>query len=188
MNPALQLLLERSSCPRLQAPAPDPAQLELMFRAAVRAPDHGHLRPWRFLVVQGDGLHALGELYAKALLSSSPDATQEQLKRVRSMPLRAPMIVVLVACLQEHPKVPEYEQLIAAGCAGHGMLLAAQAQGMGAFWRSGEMCEHSHVHKGLGLQDNERIIGYIYLGTPCPESRQHAGPDPAGFVSSWPPA
>lgn len=186
MNQALQLLLERTSCPRLQQPAPDAAQLELMFRAAMRAPDHAQLRPWRFLVIEGQGLQALGDLYATALLHSTPDASAEQLKRARSMPLRAPMVVVLITRLQSHPKVPEYEQLIAAGCAGHSILLAAQAMGLGAFWRSGEFCEHDRVAAGLGLQADERLIGFIYLGTPAQPVKAGAGLEPADFVSRWP--
>ncbi|MFB1011567.1 MAG: nitroreductase [Thiopseudomonas sp.] len=186
MTEALSLLLERTSCPRLQQPAPDAAQLDLMFRAALRAPDHAQLHPWRFLVIEGQGLQALGELYASALLHGTPDATAEQLKRARSMPLRAPMIVVLIARLQSHPKVPEYEQLIAAGCAGHGILLAAQAMGLGAFWRSGEFCEHDQVAAGLGLQAGERLIGFMYLGTPCQPVKAGTGLEPANFVTRWP--
>ncbi len=186
MNDALQLLLERTSNPRLQEPAPTSEQLDMLFRAAVRAPDHAQLRPWRFLVVEGQGLVELGELYATAVQYCTPASTEEQLKRARNMPLRAPMIVVLIACLQEHPKVPEFEQIIAAGCAGHGILLAAQAIGLGAFWRSGELCENSIVAKGLGLKDTEKLIGFMYLGTPTQQAKAGVGPDPQQFVSHWP--
>lgn len=188
MSEALQLLLERTSCPRLQQPAPNRQQLDLIFRAAMRAPDHGQVRPWRFLVIEGQGLVELGELYATALLEENPAASAEQLKRSRNMPLRAPMIIVLIACLQEHPKVPEFEQVIAAGCAGHGILLAAQAMGLGAFWRSGDFCQNSAVARGLGLQVHEKLIGFMYLGTPCQPARSSAAPAHESFVSNWPPA
>lgn len=186
MNQALELLLQRTSNPRLQQPAPTPEQLDLLFRAALRAPDHAQIRPWRFLVVEGQGLTALGELYASALQHCEPPPSAEQLKRARSMPLRAPMIVVLIACLQEHPKVPEFEQIIAAGCAAHGILLAAQALELGAFWRSGEFCENTVVAKGLGLQEHEKLIGFMYLGTPSQPAKAGAGLDPQQFVSQWP--
>ncbi len=186
MNQALQLLIDRTSNPRLTEPAPSQQQLEIMFKAAVRAPDHGQLRPWRFLVIEGQGLEALGQLYASAMLDANPAATTEQLKRSRCMPLRAPMIVALVACLQNHPKVPEFEQIISAGCAGHAILLAAQALGLGAFWRSGDFCQNDVVARGLGLQDNEKLIGFMYLGTPCQPAKPGPRPDPAGFVSYWP--
>lgn len=187
MNQALQLLLERTSSPRLQQPAPSAEQLELLFRAALCAPDHGQIRPWRFLVVEGQGLVELGELYASALLQNNPAASTEQLRRAQAMPLRAPMIIVLIACLQEHPKVPEFEQIIAAGCAGHGILLAAQAMGLGAFWRSGEFCNNAVVANGLGLQENEKLIGFMYLGTPSQPAKPASRPAPAAFVGHWPP-
>jgi len=183
---ALELLLKRTSMSRLQSPAPSAEQLDIMFRVAVRAPDHGQIRPWRFLTIEGQGRDALGELYAQALLEKNPQANAEQLKRVRAMPLRAPMLIVIIACKQEHPKVPEYEQVIAAGCAAHGLLLAAQAQGLGAFWRSGEMTDNSYVNQQLGLQDNEQIIGYMYVGTPSSECKIGAQLEPAGYVASWP--
>ncbi len=186
MKQALQLLLERTSNPRLTTPAPTPEQQELLFKAALRAPDHGQIRPWRFLVIEGQGLTELGELYAKALLEDNPDTSSEQLKRARNMPMRAPMIIVLIACLQEHPKVPEFEQIIAAGCAGHGILLAAQAMGLGAFWRSGDFCSNSVVARGLGLENNEKLIGFIYLGTPEQAAKAGPGLEPQRFVSHWP--
>lgn len=183
---ALELLLQRCSVSRLQAPGPTAEQLQLMFQAALRAPDHGQIRPWRFLTVEGAGLNALGELYAKALEQSEQPASPEQLKRVRGMPLRAPMVIVIIACLQEHPKVPHYEQVIAAGCAGHGLLLAAQALGLGAFWRSGEMAENPSVQHGLGLAANEQIIGYLYVGTPSQAARAGKALHVTDFVQAWP--
>lgn len=183
---ALELLLGRTSVSRLCAPAPTDEQLDTMYRAALRAPDHGQIRPWRFLTVAGDGRKALGEIYAEALLQQNPAANDEQLKRMRSMPLRAPMLLVVIACVQQHPKVPEYEQLIAAGCAAHGLLLAAQAQGLGAFWRSGEMADNDHVASRLGLDASERVIGYVYVGTPAGQVKSATGLQPQDYVRNWP--
>ncbi|WP_179358960.1 nitroreductase family protein, partial [Pseudomonas aeruginosa] len=114
---ALDALLTRVSHARLSDPAPSPEQLDRLFRVALRAPDHGQLRPWRFILVEGEGRRALGDLYARALASRQPDAAEEALAKARNMPLRAPLLVVAVACLQDHPKVPYGEQLLAAGCA-----------------------------------------------------------------------
>lgn len=183
---ALELLLGRTSVSRLCEPAPTEQQLEIMYRAALRAPDHGQIRPWRFLTIAGEGRKELGEIYAGALLQQNPAASDEQLKRMRSMPLRAPMLLVVIACVQQHPKVPEYEQLIAAGCAAHGLLLAAQAQGLGAFWRSGEMADNTHVASQLGLTANERVIGYVYVGTPAAPVKTAAGLLPHDYVRNWP--
>lgn len=183
---ALDLLLNRVSVPRLGDPAPAADQLDLMFRAALRAPDHGQLRPWRFLTIAGEARQALGELFADAVRQRDPAAAEAQAK-ARNMPLRAPLLVAIIARLQAHPKVPESEQLLAAGCAAHGLLLAAQALGFGGIWRSGELAFDPHVATGLGLAADERLLGFIYLGTP--EGRLRSAPqlDPLDFVSPWPP-
>lgn len=183
---ALDALLNRVSVPRVSAPAPDAAQRELLFRAALRAPDHGQIRPWRFLTIEGEGLPALGELLVSALLAEQPEAKPEALAKARAMPLRAPLLVAVIARLQAHPKVPEQEQLLAAGCAAHGLLLAAHAQGIGAVWRTGELSHSRVVAAGLGLDDAEQIIALLYLGTPVGEPRTPSQLDPQDFVSAWP--
>lgn len=182
---ALDALLNRVSVPRLVDPAPDAAQRELLFRAALRAPDHGQLRPWRFLTVEGDARTRMGELFAEALRVADAEVADEALTKARGMPLRAPLLVVVIARTQAHPKVPELEQVIAAGCAAHGILLAAHAQGIGAVWRTGDMAYNAHVAKGLGLAAGEQIIAYLYLGTPERELRRAPELAVDDFVSAW---
>lgn len=182
---ALDVLLNRVSVPRLLDPAPDAAQREALFAAALRAPDHGQLRPWRFLTVEGAAREQMGELLAEAVQLQGGEVTQAALDKARAMPLRAPLVVVVVARLQEHFKVPKSEQLLAAGCAAHGILLAAYAQGIGAVWRTGELSYSAHVAKGLGLGEGEEIIAFLYLGTPQNEPRVAPQVDTAEFVSAW---
>lgn len=182
---ALDALLNRVSAPRLIAPAPDAAQRELLFRAALRAPDHGQLRPWRFLTVEGDAREQLGELLAQALPA---DASPEALSKARAMPLRAPLLVVVIARVQAHAKVPAQEQVIAAGCAAHGILLAAHAQGLGAVWRTGELAYNAQVAAGLGLAADEQVIAFLYLGTPERELRAVPQVQVGDFVRAWPAA
>lgn len=181
---ALDALLNRVSVPRLTDPAPNAAQREALFQAALRAPDHGQLRPWRFLTIEGQGREKLGELFAEAVQSRG-DASQAALDKARAMPLRAPLLIVVVAKLQEHFKVPKSEQRLAAGCAAHGILIAAHAQGIGAVWRTGDMAFDAHVHQGLGLQANEELIGYLYVGTPVNEPRTAPILATAEFVRAW---
>ncbi|TBU73438.1 NAD(P)H nitroreductase [Pseudomonas daroniae] len=183
---ALDALINRVSVPRLVEPAPTAAQREQLFRAALRAPDHGQLRPWRFLTIEGEARHALGKLYAEALAAKSAEVSEEALAKARNMPLRAPLLVVVIARVQEHPKVPAQEQVLAAGCAAHGILLAAHAQGIGAVWRTGELSHDRHVDAGLGLAANERIVGYLYLGTPERELRTPPQLAVEDYVSAWP--
>ncbi len=182
---ALDALLNRVSAPRLCEPAPDAAQRELLFRAALRAPDHGQLRPWRFLTIEGAAREQLGELLAQALPA---DASPEALSKARAMPLRAPLLVVVIARVQAHAKVPAQEQVIAAGCAAHGILLAAHAQGIGAVWRTGELAYNAQVAAGLGLAADEQIIAFLYLGTPERELRAVPQVQVGDFVRAWPAA
>lgn len=181
---ALDALLNRVSVARLTEPAPNAAQREGLFQAALRAPDHGQLRPWRFLTIEGQARERLGELFAEAVQAKG-DASQAALDKARAMPLRAPLVVVVIACLHAHPKVPESEQRLAAGCAAHGMLIAAHAQGIGAVWRTGDMAFDRHVYAGLGLAANEELIGYLYLGTPATEPRTPPVLHTSDFVQAW---
>lgn len=182
---ALDVLLNRVSVPRLIDPAPDAAQREVMFGAALRAPDHGQLRPYRFITVEGAARERMGDLLVQALQAGGVEVTPQALEKARLGPLRAPLVVIVVACLQEHYKVPKTEQLITAGCAAHGVLLAAYALGVGAVWRSGDLSYSPVVAEGFGLVAGEEVIGFLYLGTPLNPPRVAAKVDVAGYVSEW---
>ncbi|PPC75528.1 nitroreductase [Pokkaliibacter plantistimulans] len=182
---ALSLLQHRVSVAQLTGPAPTSDQLELLWQAALRAPDHGALRPWRFLVVQGEALARLGELFAQVAMDNDPDADPAFLEKCLNMPLRAPMLIVVIACCQQHPKVPEQEQILSAGAAAQNILLAAHAQGLGAIWRTGWVADDEVINQQLGLVRGEVNIGYIYIGTP----KGHLPVSPVlnslDFVTSW---
>lgn len=182
---ALDLLLNRVSVTRLADPAPNAAQMDVILRAALRAPDHGQLRPWRFLTVQGDARERLGALFAEALRLRQPELPDEALAKPRKMPLRAPMVLVVIARVLPHPKIPESEQVLAVACAAHGVLLAAHAQGLGAVWRTGEFAYDPYVAQQLGLADNEQVLGFIYVGTPDGNQRTPPELDPRDFVRPW---
>lgn len=163
---AITLLHERSSMGKLRAPAPSPEQLEAIYRAALRAPDHKELRPWRFIEFSGEGLERLGELFAEAEFHEDPHASDSLLNSARKKPLRAPMVIAVIAKVTpDIPKVPKIEQVISAGCAAHGILLATHALGLGAMWRSGKYAFDPTVRKGLGLDEDDEVVAFIYLGT-----------------------
>ena len=182
---ALEALLGRISSPRLGGAPPSGETLQNMFKAALRAPDHALLRPWRFMVVQGDARARLGELFVAAQREDEPDTSQLQLEKAASKPLRAPMIIVVIARPKPHPKVPEIEQLISAGAAAQNILLAAHAQGVGAMWRTGGMAYHPVVHKGLGLAAHERVVAFLYVGEVEGEKRNITPLPVADYVSEW---
>ena len=181
----LDALQNRVSVARLSDPAPTAAQRTQLFAAALRAPDHAQLSPWRFLTVEGAAREQLGELFARAVSAQAGEIKPEMLEKARKAPLRAPLLVVVIACLQDHPKVPEQEQLLSAGCAAHALLLAAHGLGLGAIWRTGAQAEAPLVLQGLGLSANERIVGFIYLGSVEGERRVPRMLDPQDFVQSW---
>lgn len=183
---ALTLLNSRNSEPKLTKPAPDRDTLHRILTASLRAPDHGRLRPWRYLLIESKAARQrLGELFASALRARNADASDDEIKRNREAPLRAPVVIAVIAKLQDHPKVPKVEQLLSAGCAAYGILLAAQASGFGAIWRTGDNSYDDTVKAGLGLSAEEQIVGYLYLGTPegvpkpLPEVRL------ADFLQTW---
>jgi nitroreductase len=162
----LALMRSRRSRPALTDPAPDRHQLRELLIAAGSTPDHGRLRPWRFVVAEGAALGPLGEAYAAAQAERSPDAAPAELARTRGKPLRAPMIVVVVSTPRPHAVVPVWEQRAAAVCAAHGLLLAAHARGFGAIWRTGWYGDTPKVRAHLGLVEGEEVTAWIYLGTP----------------------
>ncbi len=182
---AITALTQRVSMPRLDFPAPSDDQLQQMFAAALRAPDHMMLRPWRFIVIRDDRREALGELFAKAALDEQPDLSADALDRHRGLPLRAPMLVALVCSVKEHPKVPEIEQTLSTGAAAHGLLTTAYAMGVGAMWRTGGISYSSVVAAGLGLATNEKLAGFVYLGTPSGRAKPVLEQAIADFVSEF---
>lgn len=183
---AIQALTQRASVARLMDPAPDTAARETLFQAALRAADHGNLRPWRFLVVEGTGRDALGELFCTAALADNPDLTESQQDKYRAMPQRAPMLIVVIATVCEHPKVPVIEQLLSAGAAAQNIINAAFALGLGAMWRTGEMAYHPKVLEGLGLTENEQLVGYLYLGQPANPISPPKTAEIDNFYQAWP--
>lgn len=185
MSDILQFLQNRSSGPKLAEPAPSPAEMDAIFRAAMRAPDHAWLRPWRFITIAGERRGDFGQVLERCLLARKPQAEEAALLKARNAPLRAPLLVVVVACLTEHPKVPVEEQRLSAGCAAHGILLAAEACGYAGIWRTGEAALDDCVKAALGLSVNEEITGFVYLGTRDGAAKNRPVLDTVDFVSNW---
>lgn len=183
MSSVTDFLLNRASEPRLEAPAPDAPTLERVFACAARAPDHALLRPWRYLVIEGEGLEALGDLFADACRDTSD---KKKLDKIRNKSLRAPMIIVGIASPKKHPKVPEVEQLLSAGAGMSFLGLALQDAGYGVMWRTGDMAYNQQVREGLGLEDRESVIGFLYTGTVSSPKPPVPRPEPADFVARWP--
>lgn len=178
---ALDLVVNRRSASRLSEPGPAGETLENILRAGMRAPDHGTLQPWRFIVVENDGRDRLSALLEKAAQDDGQDA--KAIEKARQAPYRAPMIITVVAHCEAHPKVPRWEQVVSAGCAVMAMQMAAAAQGFNGIWRSGAWTEHEAVREAFGCREQDAIVGFLYLGTPqLKSSTTVLPPDTAPFV------
>jgi nitroreductase len=162
---AIDALLTRRSARALTDPAPDEAALALMFACATRAPDHGRLRPWRFVVVRGEARGRFGDLLADHLRREHPQTGAETLERERLKAFRAPLIVVVAAHCNPGVKIPVIEQTLSAGAAAHAMMLAAFALGFNAMWKTGGPAYDPVVKSALGLEADDAIAGFLYLGT-----------------------
>ena len=186
MNDSLKHL-QRQSTPAkaLAEPAPDARQLRQILKTALTAPDHGRLHPYRFISIRGDALHKLSEIFGEATLRREPDVDAAYLKKQKDKPLRSPLIVVVVAQLIDSPKIPEIEQLLSAGAAAHNVLLAANALGFGSIWLTGANAYDDYVRGELGLDGNERIVGFIYIGTPTIELPPRPIPEVSTHHSEW---
>lgn len=185
MNDVIRLLQSRNSSPKLTEPAPGADELEAIFSSALRVPDHAWLRPWRFITIGGARREAFGGLLERCLLARDPGANDAAREKARMAPLRAPLLVVVVVNICEHPKVPPVEQRLSAGCAAHAILLAAEALGYAGIWRTGDAAFDRCVMDGLGLTAAEEVVGFVYLGSRGDTAKPLPGLNPDAFVSAW---
>lgn len=163
---ALELLTQRSSMPRLISPGPDAEALTLIQKAALRVPDHMNLIPYRCQLFSGDDRAELGRAFAAAAATEKV-FTERDKDRAAQLPLRAPLIIAVSTCYQEHQMVPFIEQAASAACATFAMQQACFALGYGAIWRSGHYAQSALVKKALGVASDDDIIGFLYIGTPA---------------------
>jgi len=181
---AMQALLSRVSPTRLAPDEPDPLMIEQILAAGLRAADHGRLRPWKFLVVRGEARRRFGELLADGLKLRNPEVSTAMLEAERSKALRAPVIVIVMAAIQDNPNIPEIEQVVSAGAAAQNMLVASHALGLGGFWRTGAAAYDPQFKKALGAPEKDIIVGFLYLGKVA-TAGQEKEPDPKGVVAEW---
>jgi nitroreductase len=183
---AIEALTSRRSPVKLVDPAPSDEQIASILSAAIRAPDHGRLRPWRFIILRGEARERLGKVLADALEARAPNVPEDVLRHERAKPLRSPLMIVVAAAIVAGHKIPVVEQLLAAGAATQNIMLAAHAMGYGAMWRTGDGAYDDAVKKALGLKASDAIVGFLYLGTsagrtPIPPDE----PTAASFMTEW---
>ncbi len=155
----------RSSAARLSAPGPTPAHLELILHAAERAPDHGRLKPWHLIVLEGAAREGFAAAAAEAKRRRVAALTESQVASDREKILRSPTLIVVACSVREHPKVPEIEQIVATGAAVENLFLAAHALGYGVMWKTGAAAYDPEVKTAIGLKPSDHIVGIIHVGT-----------------------
>jgi nitroreductase len=153
----------------------------------LRAPDHGNLRPWRFVTIRGDARGALGDVLVDLASARSPDEPRSAHAHRRQKAFAAPLVIALGAAISAHPKVPEIEQLLAAGAAAMNMLNAIHALGYGGFWSTGPDSYEARLRDALGFGPNERLLGFIFVGTPKTLGQAPARPARSAHVREWKP-
>tara|TARA_B100001094_G_C18133053_1_gene773395 strand:- start:764 stop:1327 length:564 start_codon:yes stop_codon:yes gene_type:complete len=182
---ALNNILSRNSARMLTGPCPDQDVMKKVYQAAFRAPDHAWLRPSRFIEVTGKGLQKLSEIFERYAKEQFTDVSDEKLVAYKNAPFRAPMVLILLSNIQTHPKVPEIEQMLSTAAATQNILLALNAYGFGGMWRTGKLALNGDIGKYLGIPENQRVLGYLYVGTPEGNPKTLPDIDVEEFVSKW---
>ena len=179
---------QRQSIGQLIEPAPNAEQLDIAIQAALTAPDHHRLKPTRFILIGSEQRQAFGQLLSEVmadLTQVAGEADQAQIERVKQHPFRAPMLLIAVTQLQQHPKVPEFEQILSTGAAVQNLLLSLHAQGFATMWRTGAVVESAVLKHGLGLSEHDLISGIVYIGTAAKAIAARAGLDSAAYLRHW---
>jgi nitroreductase len=175
MPDALELLRTRRSLKPvdLVPPGPSPAEIETLLTVASRVPDHGKLTPWRFIVFEGEARERAGLAIEAAFRAKYPDSKPEQCEYERKRLARAPLVIAVVSRAGPHVKIPEWEQVLSAGAAAMSLVLAAHALGYGATWITEWYAYDRRVLDALGLNEHEKIAGFVHIGKPvhAPEDR-----------------
>jgi len=187
---ALDAIFARRSIGRLAPPAPEPDELTLILAAAAAAPDHGELRPWRFIVLadsdKDDFGVVLADAYQGRCRAEAKEPTAGQLHKERTKLGRAPVVVVVAALRRESDTIPWIEQFAAAAAAAQNALIAATALGYGSMWRTGDVAYDPAVKSALGLGADDAVVGFVYLGTPAmAAAKPPRRPDMTGLVAYW---
>lgn len=172
--------MRRRSWPKVTDVAPADADVAELLEAAGRVSDHGGLVPWRVVAIRGDARSRLGDA-----LVDAAGLEGEAAAKLAAKPLRAPLLLALVAIVRPHPKVPDWEQEACAAGVGHVLTLLLDEAGWGVMWRTGPYTRHPSVARMLGLAENERLMGWLYVGGK-PESgrpERRRGPVAQGRLS-----
>lgn len=187
MSDLPEFLLKRRSIVvrNMVEPGPSDDDLEKILRAGMRVPDHGRLTPWRFLTIRGDARDKMGKILGTAFRKENPDCIDEQVEIEEERFTRAPIVVAVISRTQPEHKIPEWEQILSSGAACQNMLTAALGMGYAAQWITEWYAYNDDVKAALGLEVNDRVAGFLYLGTRTEEPTDRQRPEYEDIVSEW---
>jgi nitroreductase len=187
----LEMLERRRSVTplRLAEPGPNAQELWRLLAIALRVPDHGALKPWRLIVVQGSAREELAGKLAAAFLAS--DAQRQSAgadlatRKIKATLTSAPLVVVVVSAADCAAHIPEWEQVLSAGAVCMNLMNAVSALGYGAIWLSGWAAYDPAALRILGLGADEKVAGILPIGTPIERPQDRARPALEEFVTFW---
>ena len=181
----IETLLSRQSFWPLIEPGPNDAELDLIFDAALRAPDHGGLRPWRFAFIRGEAREELAEVLVDIAAARAPEEPRSAHEYRRQKAFAAPVIIVLAAAISADTRIPESEQLLSAGAAAMNVLNAIHALGYGGFWATGADAYDPGLQAALDFEPTERILGFLFVGSPKSRGHSPVRPPRSDHVREW---
>ena len=181
----IDYLSTRRSIPAFQMGEPGPSkdEVEEMLKLASRVPDHGKLAPWRFIVYRGEERRRISEALATIAMGDKPDLSEEMVKVENTRLTRAPVVVAVVSRAAPHFKIPEWEQLMSAGAVCLNLVMAANAHGFASNWLTEWYAFDSRAYPILGVNEGEKIAGFIHIGTPTVPPTERPRPELAEIVT-----
>lgn len=183
----IDFLLARRSAPidLMHAPGPDDSQIETMIRIASRVPDHGRLAPWRFILYRGAVRGEIGLKLADLAVQLEGPLPEARLEKERTRFSRAPLVIGVVSIARDNPKIPQWEMFLSGGAAAMNLSIAAQAMGFGANWITNWYSDNAEGRAILGLQPDERVIGFVHIGTVDQDFPERPRPDLRALYSDY---
>ena len=184
---ALALLQQRRSTPAkcMTGPGPNSEELDTILKIAARAPDHRRVTPFRFIVFEGEARTRFGEILRSVFVEDNPEASKGKADIEAERFMRAPTIVAVVSSVDPYHRTPEWEQILTAGAVCQNMLLGACASGYAAQWITEWYAFDQRVLDRIGLTENERIAGYVYIGSAADDPKERARPDMSAIVTRF---
>ena len=181
------LLTRRSTVANMMdGPGPSDAELQKILETGMRVPDHGHLTPWRFIVLRGDAREKIGAVIAASYRNNNPEATEERIEIEQERLTRAPVVVAVLSRVHKGHKIPEWEQVLSAGAACQTMLIASQSMGYAAQWLTEWYAYDADVKTAIGAAAGDEIAGYVYIGNEIAKGKERARPKYENIVFEWP--